>query len=98
MNNTPRVEAAIGPPRNLGAHEFVALSAIYSDLLQLARQMEREVARMQAVLLKLDERGGLCDMHDEIRNALGTPNGHFCSRARQCLAARRCVRDPVCID
>ena len=59
---------------------------------------ERE-KRMEAVLLALDERGGLgYEMHDRIKEALGTPNGKFCSKARDCLKAGRCLRDPVCND
>lgn len=60
--------------------------------------MTRE-QRMEEVLLWLDSRGGLgFDAHDRIKEALGTPNGKFCSKSRDCLKAGRCMRDPVCTD
>lgn len=59
---------------------------------------ERE-QKMQAVLLLLDERGGLgFEMHECIKEALGAPNGKFCSRPRDCLKLGRCSRDPVCTE
>lgn len=78
------------------------LKAMCEDLKTANAGVDRLVAqrdRMRDVLLLLDERGGLGhDMHDRIKVALGTPNGHFCSRARDCLKAGRCMRDPVCTN
>lgn len=59
---------------------------------------ERE-KRLEEVLLRLEEDGGLgWTAHERIRKALGTPNHEFCTRARDCLRAGRCTRDPVCTE
>lgn len=61
---------------------------------------ERE-AKMEEVLLWLDGfgAGGLgFRAHEMIKESLGLPNGKFCSRAKDCLKAGRCVRDPVCTE
>lgn len=45
MSNTPRVDAVVGEGRLLDPDkDFVRLAAIYSDLLNLARDMERELS------------------------------------------------------
>lgn len=56
MTDTPRTDAAIGPKRELRDSDFVALAAIYTDVLQVARTMERELtAQVSLVELRGEE-------------------------------------------
>ena len=56
MTDTPRVEAVVGGHGPIPANEMHRLAPIYSDLLQLARQLERELAKYRAEAAQVSSR------------------------------------------
>lgn len=78
MSDTPRVDAAIGPgPYGIETHEFAKLAAIYTDVMQVARQLECELTEATRLLseeAKLDKPVMRCPEHGAISlRAVGCP-------------------------